>query len=159
VRIGKALIVVGLALIIVSFTGWTNQGFGTNMDYGEYEGVMIRTASDFNLTVTSDTTSFFSLYIYEFEEGMEVIRTGFFENRTPIAEKVNISIFNEIIIIPKPSWYVVLVTATENVSIYIDFTINRILPQRLTIISGSVGMCMGMLILVIRRIMKKAELG
>ena len=157
-RIAKSLMVVGIVLIIVSFNGWTENSFSINMDYGEYKGVMIRTASDVNLTVHTEETSRFNLYIYEFAEGMDVIRTGFFDNATPILERANITIFREIVVIPRPSWYVVLATFTNNVSTHIEFAIHKELPQRWTFVIGTVVVTTGVFVLVIARLCRKSQM-
>lgn len=151
-RIALSSIVVGLVLLVASLGDSNYFGFGGDVAYGEYEGVLFRAVGDFQLDIATENGSRVSIYILDYSEALTLIREGSMENVTPAVWLENISGYSAIVGVWVPSWYGIIVTPYNNQTVVIDVNIQQIVPQRGVFALGLILICVGLIAVISRRV-------
>lgn len=146
-RLGKFLLIVGLALIISSFTGSVTYGTGSDVSYGNYEGKLVRAAGDIRFEVESRNQTPFSLYVMRFADITKMIRqNGSMEGCRLVLSFENITAHEGILHVLVPGWFGILTTPTQEGIAHISISINKLKPSSGIFLPGVLSASFGILI-------------
>lgn len=161
-RLGKALMVIGVVLVASSFSHLgISGGYGTYVAYGDYEGIIVRNTGSFQLDVHSAGQPF-NLYVFGFEEAITVVKNGNISGVSSLYKWENITRFAGTVWVMKPGWYAVLFSPCKNETIGIEVSISESDPSPNIFLTGIV-VCGAGLVAIVLSIMlharKKARAG
>lgn len=161
-RLGKALIVIGVVLIAASFSRLTTyEGFGGNVAHGDYEGIIVKNAGCFGLEVHLTDGHPFNLYVLGFEEAISVVKGGNISGVSSLYKWENITGFSGSISVMEPGWYAVLLSPFWNETVGYEVTVSGAIPNPSIILTGVIACAAGVVTIVLNRMLharKKAEL-
>jgi hypothetical protein len=121
---------IGIALILASFFGAVWHGTGSDVSYGDYEGLMVRAPGNILLEVESSGQTPFSLYILTFDSVVKMIQqNGSMEGCTLLLALENITSYRGVLPVLVPGWYGVLVTPAEAGTISIEISVDKLKPS------------------------------
>jgi hypothetical protein len=143
-RIWKAVVVVGISLVIASFLGSTSYGMGADASYGEYRGIMIRTSGSFHVEIDTGDHNF-SMYLVAYANIMSAMQAHTLENASVLFEMRNIASYSGMIHTLTPGWYALLVTPWEDETISLDIHITKSPPREGVFIPGILLVGLGIL--------------
>ena len=149
-RLGKSLMIIGIALILVSFVGAVTYGQGSDVAYDDYDGVIVRTAGDILLDIESTNQTAFSLFVLNFDDMIQMLQhDGSIEDYNPILMVENITSYHEVLTLKAPGWYAVLVTASKEGTSSIDLTVTKLKPSGGILVPGIVCLALGLIIIIV----------
>ncbi|MBD3157830.1 MAG: hypothetical protein GF309_03485 [Candidatus Lokiarchaeota archaeon] len=146
-RVGKALFIIGLALIISSFAGSIEYGTGSDVSYGTYKGKLVRAAGDIRFEVETRNQSLFSLYIMRFNDFTKMIRqNGSMEGCRLVLSFENITAHNGTLHVLVPGWFAIFTTPTQEGVAHIHISVNKLKPSTGIFFPGVLSTSVGILI-------------
>lgn len=150
-KIAKVLIILGIAIVASSISGFYNWGRGSGVDLGEYEGNIFLVGGNFELVVRSRDGCELNVFILTGEDVLQAIDDGSLVNATPLYFVENTLYFETVVEVAMPGWYGVLVTPAHNVTAEYEIDFKSLLPSSVLFIYGMVTVIMGVALFIIAK--------
>lgn len=155
-RLSTLMMTLGITLVFVALLGSGSFGFGTDVDSGIYKGYLFRATDDIYVEAWSITNQSFSLYALDSENALRALENASLHNTNQLVSLENITQCNDIIEIPSPGVYAILVTSYDNDTSSVMVDIDRSYPNAGVLVPGilllSVGACIAILPRALNRI-------
>ena len=154
-RLARTLIIIGIAIIASSVSGWHSFGRGSDVDLGDYEGVMFRTSGSFHLVVMSEQGTELTVYVLTGQDVLRAIRDASLENVSPIHFVENTLYYEAVVEVLSPGWYGVLVASAHNETAGYRIEFEPVLPDSGLVIYGLAIMFLGIVLIATTKTLER----
>jgi len=155
VRIGRALILIGIVMIAASLLGGSGRGGGVNVRYGECGGQVFKAYGNVVVEAEEFYNRSFSIYILTWSSFQYILENGSLEDVDPVAifEKVDGSV-ETIVELSGTGIYAILFTPYFDEIILIDFQVIQATPRTGILLPG-IGVVMIGIVVVVLSVLSK----
>jgi hypothetical protein len=155
VRLAKALIIIGLTLLIFSNLGTADwdRTCSRDVSYGSYGACIFSATSSISMRVEERDHKRFSLYVVIHSDVLDALNGTSLENLNLIPIEENITSFVGVLSIWIMGIYGIAVTPIETRPITVSIRLRTIYPQNTTFVPGLILASTGLLIIGLPEIM------
>ncbi len=136
VRIGKLLMIIGITFLLISFVPSSEFGFSSEVEHGAYEGRVFGAVGNTYIEVYTYNSSVLCVYIVSYDELMIALENASLEETHPLIALEGIKNYSDVIEIPLPGMYAILVTPYNNETIFFHIEVARPLPHSGILFTG-----------------------
>jgi len=159
-RFGTLLILIGLSIVaLAAFPPRAGMGGGGPLEPGGYQGGLYMFTSSINVTIDVRDNLTISLYLLDWDDTLTLLQTSSLDHTNPHIAYHNITSFSGIIEVPAPGIYSLVADSTHNETVFLDIDMYPILPLTHMLAPGLVLICLGVSIIVLRRMYTKHTAG
>ena len=149
-RIGKAVILIGIVIVAASFFGAGGRGGSANAGFGEYDGMLFKAYGNVLVIAEDSNNRPFSMYILTWLNFQCILENGSIENVDTIVtfEKIN-GFIETIIELPGTGIYAFVCTPYFNESIRLDLDVFQTSPKTGILYFGIGVVTIGVIVLLL----------
>jgi len=152
--------VIGLSIVtLAAFPPRIGMGGGGPLEPGGYQGGLYMFTSSIHVTIDVRDNLTISLYLLDWDDTLTLLQTGSLDHTSPHIAYHNITSFSSIIEVPAPGVFSLVADSTHNETVFLDIDMYTILPQTHILAPGLVFICLGVSVIILRRMYTKYTAG